>query len=66
MEKLFVSGGSIGLRFPEGSNGEGWGSLVEAGQRVGPYVNFVGSQTPPGGSNHREVLLPEVWLFRCR
>lgn len=45
LEKLVVNGGSVGLRFPEGSNGAGWGSLVDVGKRVGPYVNYVGSQT---------------------
>lgn len=31
LEKLFVNGGSVGLHFPQGSNGAGWVSLVDAG-----------------------------------
>lgn len=36
LEKLHGNGGNVASRFPEGCEGAGWGTIVDATQRVGP------------------------------
>lgn len=51
LEKLHDNGHSVALRFSEGCNGAGWYMVIDAAQKVGPYVKFIGSQGDPEPSS---------------